>query len=51
VSKFKADIYFDEIYVKTDFIEADDEYTALEDLAEKHHSRVTYDIEELDSTI
>jgi len=49
MAKFKADIYFEDVYVKTVFVEADDEYSALDDLVEEHYKSVTYDIEELDS--
>lgn len=51
MAKFKADIYFGDIYVKTVFVDADDQYDAIDELTELHADSVNYDVEELDTEI
>lgn len=49
MARYKADIYFDEVYVKTVFVEADSSYEADEKLAELFANSIDYDTEALDA--
>jgi hypothetical protein len=51
MAKYKVDIYFEEIYVKTVFVEANDVYDAVDELTEQHSDSINYDIEPLDSEV
>lgn len=45
---FKVDIYIDEMYVKTEFVDADNIYDAEDKVAEKIEAALGFDIESLD---
>lgn len=51
MAKYRVDIYFEDIYVKTVFVEANDLYDAVDELNEQHADSINYDLEPLDSDV
>jgi len=49
MSKFRVDVYVDDMYVRTEFVEADNIYDAEDKILEKTEASLGFDVEELDS--